>query len=79
MATTKLFKCGNAQAVRIPKDEQIGDIGDEVKITRTGNKIVIELVRANDDWIEAMGEPLPKEFTDALKKRPALGRRVKVG
>lgn len=79
MSTAKLFKNGNSQAVRIPKSEQIGEIGDEVTITRTGNRIVIELVKKNDDWLSHMGGPLPKEFTDSLKKRPNLKRTTRVG
>lgn len=39
MGTTKIFKSGNSQAVRIPKEFHLN--GDEVEIFRRNNDIVI--------------------------------------
>ncbi|MDR0230566.1 MAG: antitoxin [Dysgonamonadaceae bacterium] len=46
MLTTKVFKSGNSQAVRIPKEYQIDS--DELYINKIGNAIVI--FPKNDPW-----------------------------
>jgi len=54
MPIAKLFKNGNSQAVRLPKDYRFE--GDEVYINRVGNMIV--LIPKNDPWsslINSMG------------------------
>jgi antitoxin VapB len=40
MAITKVFKSGNSQAVRIPKEFQFGS--DEVEIRRKGDTLVLK-------------------------------------
>ena len=42
--TTKTFRSGNSEAVRLPKDIGFG-LGTEVRIVRNGNKVTIEPVR----------------------------------
>lgn len=42
MRTTKVFKCGNSQAVRLPKEFQID--ADEVEILRRGDELVIRRI-----------------------------------
>jgi antitoxin VapB len=49
MRTTKVFKSGNSQAVRLPKEFQFDT--DEIEIFRRGNEVVLrkkaaDLVRA---------------------------------
>ncbi len=46
MTIAKLFKNGNSQAVRLPKDYRFA--GDEVYINKVGNMIV--LIPKNDPW-----------------------------
>ena len=46
MLTTKVFKSGNSQAIRIPKEYQID--ADELFINKIGNTIVI--FPKNDPW-----------------------------
>ena len=46
MHTTKAFKSGNSQAVRIPKEYQIDT--DELFINKIGNTIII--FPKNDPW-----------------------------
>ena len=46
MYTTKVFKSGNSQAVRIPKEYQIDT--DELFINKIGNVIII--FPKNDPW-----------------------------
>ena len=45
MRTTKLFKCGNSMAVRLPKDFSLH--GSEVEIKRQGNDIIIREIPSN--------------------------------
>ncbi len=42
---TKVFKSGNSQAIRIPKDFQLD--ADEVEITRRGDELVIRVPSSN--------------------------------
>jgi antitoxin VapB len=41
MATTRAFKSGNSQAVRIPADLAYADTSIELTVTRTGDVITI--------------------------------------
>jgi len=72
VATTKVFKSGNSQAVRIPKEFQF--VEEEVEIFRRGDEIVLrpkkrnlaELIRglpkASDDFFaEGRHDPSPQE------------------
>lgn len=45
MAITKVFKSGNSQAVRIPRDFHLES--DEVEILRRGDELVIRKPRKN--------------------------------
>jgi len=58
MHTAKVFKSGNSQAVRLPKEFQIGE--EEVLIQRVGNSII--LTPKSDPW-RAFRESL-NEFSD---------------
>jgi antitoxin VapB len=44
--TTKVFKSGNSQAVRIPKEYQVAD--DELFINKVGNALI--LISKKDPW-----------------------------
>jgi antitoxin VapB len=46
MQTTKVFKSGNSQAIRIPKEYQVDE--EELIINKIGNTIV--LFSKNDPW-----------------------------
>ena len=72
MATTKVFKSGNSQAVRIPKEFQLD--AEEVEIFRQGEDIVLRpkkrsladllraMPKASDDFFaEGRYDPLPEE------------------
>ncbi len=73
MKTTKIFRSGNSQAVRIPKEFQME--GDEVEILRKGASLVLRPKRKS--WA-ALIESL-KEFTDDFmeggRKQPRLQKR----
>ncbi len=53
MATAKLFQNGRSQAVRLPKEFRLP--GKEVKISKQGNKIILEPIESSwEQWFEAM-------------------------
>jgi antitoxin VapB len=71
MRTTKVFKSGNSQAVRLPKDFQFNV--KEVEIFRRGDEVVLRRKRGNlvrayelltclpDDFMEGGREDLPPQ------------------
>ena len=71
--TAKVFKSGNSQAVRIPKEFHLDD--DEVEIRRRGKTLVLEPRKRS--W-GALFESLDK-FTDDFmsegRKQPPLQKR----
>ena len=73
MKTTKIFRSGNSQAVRIPKEFQLE--GDEVEIRRRGSSLVLRPMRAS--WT-ALTESLDKFSEDFMKdgrNQPPLQKR----
>jgi antitoxin VapB len=74
MATAKVFWSGRSQAVRLPKEFRVE--GDEVRIRREGNAIVLEPIpkdwawlsewrkkygKFDDDFIAAVNEEVPQQ------------------
>ncbi len=55
MITAKVFRCGNSQAVRLPKEYRLD--ADEVIINRIGNVII--MVPTGDPW---------KVFSEGIKE-----------
>lgn len=61
-ATAKLFKHGRSQAVRLPKEFRFE--GKEVRVSRVGNKVILEpLVRTRKD-IEAVFAEIDRILAD---------------
>jgi antitoxin VapB len=60
--TTAVFKSGNSQAVRLPKDFQF-DV-TEVEILRRGDEIVLRRVPANLAPAFRLLASLPEDFMD---------------
>ncbi len=55
MQTAKLFKNGRSQAVRLPKAFRLS--GNEVKISKQGNKIILEPIEDSwEQWFEAINQ-----------------------
>jgi antitoxin VapB len=68
MATTRIFKSGNSQAVRLPKRFQFR--GKEVEIFRRGNEVVLrEKARGMEHafWLLAS---LPDDFFSSGRNDP---------
>lgn len=72
MAKARVFRSGNSQAVRLPKEFRIGT--DEVEIFRRGKEIVLlEKPRGMERAFELITE-LPEEILDARDDRPPQKR-----
>ena len=74
MATTKVFRSGNSQAVRIPREFRLRS--DEVEICRRGDEIVLRerpqnLVRAFE-----LLAGLSADFFKRGRRQPRLVRRA---
>ena len=76
MLKTKVFKSGNSQAVRIPKEFQVD--ADELFINKIGNTIVIF---PKNDTREMFKQSL-SEFSDDYfadgRNQPKMQKRVKI-
>ena len=69
MATAKVFWSGRSQAVRLPKEFRVD--GDEVRIRREGNKIVLEPMQDDWGWLVAWRErygPFDEDFIEAVNE-----------
>jgi antitoxin VapB len=55
MATAKLFQNGRSQAVRLPKEFRLQ--GKEVKISKQGNKIILEPIENSWElWFASLSQ-----------------------
>lgn len=64
----KLFRSGRAQLVHLP--EGFGFDGEEVRIRRQGEAVVLEPVPADWAWLDALaGEGLDADFRRAVEER----------
>lgn len=73
MEIAKLFQNGNSQAVRLPKAFRIP--GNEVKIFKKGNQIVIEPIATTwDPLLESLDE-FPKDFCKNGRNQPSMQNR----
>lgn len=72
MKTAKIFKNGQSQAVRIPKEFRFDD--SEVFIKKTGN--IVQLIPRSDPW-SSLFDSLKKFSPDFMEERcqPALDDR----
>ncbi|MBY0612121.1 MAG: AbrB/MazE/SpoVT family DNA-binding domain-containing protein [Beijerinckiaceae bacterium] len=62
-ATAKLFRHGGSQAVRLPKEFRMP--GTEVRVSRDGNKVVLEPIDAKfdvDAWYAAIDAAGGRDF-----------------
>ncbi len=76
MLHTKVFRSGNSQAVRLPKDFNF-DVA-EVEIFRRGDEVVLRKPRRSGAEIfEALAHiELPDDFPDDIVDAPAEGREA---
>jgi antitoxin VapB len=72
MATAKVFKSGNSQAVRLPKEFRV--TGDEVEIFRRGDEIVLRERPRNLLQALDLLASLPDDFLVDRKNDPPQER-----
>ena len=73
MNTAKVFKSGNSQAVRLPKEFQFS--GDEVYIKRAGRGVI--LIPKDEPWElfeQSLGE-FTEDFMEGERRQPPLEHR----
>jgi antitoxin VapB len=73
MAITKVFRSGNSQAVRIPKQFQV-DV-DEMEITRRGEELVLRKRPRNLAGAYELLAGLSKDFLKSGRKQPKPQKR----
>lgn len=75
MTTTKIFKSGNSQAVRLPKEFQFS--GSEVYIKKSGRSVI--LIPKDDPWEmfeQSLGE-FTEDYMEEKRIQPPLEEREK--
>ena len=74
MATTRVFKSGNSQAVRIPKELQFD--ADEVEILRRGGEIVLRPKPRNLAQAFELLTGLSADFFKGGRRQPRAQKRA---
>jgi antitoxin VapB len=76
MRTTRVFKCGNSLAVRLPKDLQF-DV-EEVEIFRRGDELVIRKIPENLSVAFDLLSEMPEDFMEGGRNdEPPQSREFK--
>lgn len=73
MDTAKLFQTGRSQAVRLPKDFRLP--GQEVKISREGNKVILEPLNTSWDALLMSLDEFPDDFMENGREQPDMQKR----
>lgn len=68
MLTAKIFQNGRSQAVRLPKEFRLP--GKEVKISRQGNKIILEPIENSWEQWFASFDDFSEDFMAAGREQP---------
>jgi antitoxin VapB len=76
MAVTKVFRSGNSQAVRIPK--QFRFRSQQVEITRRGSEIVLRERSADLAAAFELLGGLSSDFLQGGRRQPKVDKRVKL-
>ena len=73
MQTAKLFQNGRSQAVRLPKAFRME--GSEVKISKQGDKIILEPIEISwDNWFNSFNE-FSDDFMQQGREQPEIQER----
>jgi len=73
MKTAKIFRSGNSQAVRIPKEFQME--GDEVEILKRGSSLVLRPKKASWNTLVRSLQKFTADFMEGGRKQPKLQKR----
>ena len=66
-STAKIFMTGRSQAVRLPKEFRFE--GEQVRIRREGNAVVLEPLSADWEWLDAIERPVDADFVESISDR----------
>jgi len=76
MKTAKIFRSGNSQAVRIPKEFQLE--GDEVEIQKKGNTLILRPKKKSwTSLIESL-DKFTEDFMSNGRRQPPIQKRTKL-
>lgn len=73
MERAKIFWSGRSQAVRLPKHFRLP--GDEVRIRRHGNAVILEPAADDWSWLDALVHKLDADFVAAVNEQPPQQKR----
>ena len=73
MSTAKIFRSGNSQALRLPKEFQL-DVS-EVEIFRRGDEIIIRKKSQNLARVFELLTGLSEDFMSGGRNQPSMQRR----
>jgi antitoxin VapB len=73
MERAKIFWSGRSQAVRLPKEFRFE--GDEVRIRRHGNAVILEPVTEGWEWLDALVGKLDQDVGEAASEQPEQQQR----
>jgi len=73
MKTAKIFRSGNSQAVRIPKEFQME--GVEVEILKRGSSLVLRPKKASWNTLVRSLQKFTADFMEGGRKQPKLQKR----
>jgi antitoxin VapB len=73
MEHAKLFWSGRSQAVRLPKAYRFE--GEEVRIRRLGEAVILEPVARDWAWLDAVVGPVDADFEAAAAEEPGEQER----
>lgn len=73
MKTAKIFKSGNSQAVRIPKEFKLE--GDEVEIEKKGETLILRPTKRSWARLSKSLQKFTDDFMKEDRKQPPVQRR----
>ncbi len=76
METAKVFWSGRSQAVRLPKQFRVE--AREVRIRKEGNRIVMEPLPDDWNWLDAFAGRLDEDLIEAALQQPETPDRAEV-
>ena len=76
MKTAKIFRSGNSQAVRIPKEFQLE--GDEVEIQKKGNSLVLRPKKKSWTSLVQSLNKFTEDFMANIRRQPPIQKRSKL-
>jgi len=74
--TAKIFRSGNSQAVRIPKEFQME--GEEVEIQKKGNSLVLRPKKKSWASLVESLEKFTEDFMAKGRRQPRIQKRSKL-